>query len=185
MNNPINRIDSDGNLPILLIGLGILGLGALTGVIGYKLVKASQKSTINKITGTVNTVESHSRIGQDSIDAQYNYTKDAVCVGTGQNNYKPNLPRNFSVVGNGQKRNQISQEKYIEQCKQNYNNMLMYCPDTIQKGDTWEDLVKSGRDVELCRQMLFWDESAYNDFNLDHTAKHTYQGIKDVYFPFD
>ena len=177
-NNPINMIDSEGTGP-LWDNFKQKVSDILNRVCDW-LFGNSNDSAGPSVLDAVEFFDNHNRIGQQNEQAQYDYTKDVVNIGTNQPNYTPKPYRNHQGVISD--KNQVSEQEYIEHCKIAYDNMIMFCSNTITSKDTWETLEQSGKSYTLCREMLFWDESAYNSFVYNHTCIQTGEGIKEVYF---
>lgn len=62
--------------------------------------------------------------------------------------------------------NCVNVPKYRQWCEVSYQNMIDM--EFISKNDTWEMLQAEGRDKELSRQMIYWDNDMYRIFNYSH-----------------
>lgn len=110
------------------------------------------------------TLEKAVSIGEDTEQSIGDYTEDVVRSGT-ESNYTPRPNRNFKgVVAN--KMNCVNVPKYRQWCEVSYQNMIDM--EFISKNDTWEMLQAEGRDKELSRQMIYWDNDMYRIFNYSH-----------------
>ena len=160
MNNPVNFLDPYGT--DLLAVLALIGVVAIGGAL-IILKTVVEKPLVLEAVENVQTIYDSSTIANDTIDKQLNYTMDSLKYGTNVPNYKPNQDKNSK--GRRKNFNDLSEKEYKERCIQSYKNMLDL--NLISPDDTWESLGEDGQ-IELAREVLFWDTAYYYNINDDH-----------------
>ena len=162
-NNPVNFIDSKGTW----IGIAIIAICTIAGIIFTAVGSGKTGSCISDIGPSVYTVANGVKIGSDSYNDMQKYTEDVVRTGTDKK-YKPKPKKNFKGAVS-KKENNINDEQYKFQCFQAYQNMIENC--IIAKGQTYEEIQQNGKDKELIKEMIVWDNSMYHSFVYDHIYK--------------